>query len=239
MSELATAYYQERAAAASCELPDILNGQPVLLLAPPLFVPVHNAKKSPVTTVAGSVLYTALHGAQDFLYNTLPSGYQADHFYDPGITWSHNRKFSQQAVARLLLPNKKLPTGKLSDVCVEAIAREEVDDSDLFPLRDRLSGGAVLFEGEENENVEAYFELSGEIVTGSRTLSVRGLALIHMVQPKTSAGIAPAYHGRPLGQNKKMAKSVHRDINATSRFATARASGAGYIKRTPTVKARY
>jgi hypothetical protein len=216
MSELAASYYQQRAAEYDMDLGAILlSGKPIEYLHFGNTMAVH-AFKEGYSSLLTAQLSRTLRSSQNFLRAALPPDYPVP--YDAGGSEWQNNNHCQEMVRSQILASKNLRTGKITRLALEALAREEVDDADLKSLRERTKGGTALFPGDENENLEAYFQLTGEVQTGARNLSLYGLTLVHMIYQPGPGSVTTVFRGKALGLNKATTASAARDSAATARL---------------------
>lgn len=219
MSEFAAEYYQQRAIQHNIDpnsLPADLSGRPFELLQHAGAPSVRSFQEQTSSSLLSAYLHRSLRAAQGFLAASMPEDYPLP--YDPGIGWNYNESHCIGMVRRQILADKTIKTGKMTSLTLEAVAREEVPDADLIDLRKYTKNGEALFPGDENEDLEAYFHLTGEVSVGARKLTLRGLTLVHLVYESRTSLVTAAFRGKPLKLNKAMATSAARDVAATARL---------------------
>jgi len=221
MSELAQAYYQERADRYGIEnVPGLLNGEPIQLFAEDHYVPLHTPESSR-NPIPASLLKNSLEKIGGFVLSCAPRDEEFPH-YSYGVSATNSIAATEQYAERLLIP-RKAKTGRLLGVELEAVTHEEIPEPILAKLRNSAYPG-VERDG-LLENTEAYLKLTGELRAGGRRAIVGAIYMPRAVQTLKWAQRGDTvtsihYASAPLRTNHLMGRSLVGDSRATHRIVT-------------------
>jgi hypothetical protein len=204
MSELAAAYYQERAVRLGIEnVPDILNGQPILLLGDGHEQRLSLQQPNPdrLAEVTGRYA-TIVHSLDDFIL----SAYSVSHpGYRRGTSTRQeaiNNRHIDSMVEAKLFPSY-LKAGRVTDIQIEAIARSEVEPGHIRKAGESTS----YYYDEKTEDHEVYLLTTGALFAGRSLGYTACTTLITAVWASEGKGISPQYMGVSFKRNELLARS--------------------------------
>ena len=199
MSEHAARYYQARAERLGIEaLPGILDGQPVPLMDDGQRLSLHRPDQQRVDEVTQRYA-DVLHSVDPFVTEV----FKVKHPDAQVRKGAHGRQSEAQHlqifVAANLLP-KRLKTGRVTDVTIEAIAHFEV------PPSEQLQHSENRFFRTSEEDNEVYLLTSGALFAGRPLGYVACLTTVGIGQDSAEL-MTPKYISRRLKTNEALAKS--------------------------------
>lgn len=174
MSELAADYYDGRAASYGIGRPEILDGQPRILLDGDPAVSVRRPNPDHIAELAEN-LSRALAPAHDFVWAGLPPDQPGERQVTPSDI--HENMRFLESVTDKLAPHGAA-TGTLRHLGMEAVAHAEIIPStwNRFPSRRRICDSTG-----SSEATEAYFALTGLFKSGSVRKDVAALVIVRAV----------------------------------------------------------
>ncbi len=232
MSELAAAYYHERADRLGInDVPAILDGAPITLFEPSQAVSVHRPELEP-DSPAVVTLRKNLGSIRSFLLACTPD----DERYPKetaGVITGKNNQLTSLFVGKLLVPSTT-KTGKIDDVQFEAISREEVPDPTLKRIKGSSYGS--LSYNALADDTEAYFAVTGRLRSGSRQAIVGGILIARTVHAMVSGNRETNFYatdvhygGTPLRSNEASGQLLLRESRIVSEAVTEHRMRTAYI----------
>lgn len=136
-------------------------------------VQVHSLH-SPANIEVASALLDSMESTRDFLFAGVPAEL-CNFNIEPKDLVTRRRTFTQNVVRKLLCPRKNI-TGRVEEITLEALARNEVEEDALEQIKKVYKSI-----NDRSEDYEAYFKLSGIYITGGRRTAQSSLILARAV----------------------------------------------------------